>query len=189
MVRAACKNLDRFNELLSRLKQAVPDMIIQVGGSISFAPVEEGAPAEWLSDETRHMLARLKPTPEQVTVAVNTGQMNTVEIMTPEDCAGTSFERKAVYDAYEEMIVPAGPAWLREHLAQLAANGIQPKVVPHVTQAHLLVGHVRTSGMAQPVGRGTGQHRGLGFPFGPARTQARGRHAEHFLQDQVQRPA
>jgi hypothetical protein len=44
----------------------------------------------------------------------------------PEDYAGTSFERKAVFDAYEEMIVPAGPAWLREHLAQLSANGIQP---------------------------------------------------------------
>lgn len=123
---SGCKNLDRFNEILARIKQAVPDMIIQVGGSISFAPVEEGSPAEWLSDETRHMLARLQPTPEQVTVAINTGQMNTTEIMTPEDYAGTSFERKAVFDAYEEMIVPAGPAWLREHLAQLSANGIQP---------------------------------------------------------------
>lgn len=123
---SGCKDLERFNEVLSRVKQAVPDMIIQVGGSISFAPVEEGAAAEWLSDETRHMLARLDPTPEQVTVAINTGQMNTVELMTPEDRAGTSFERKAVYDAYEEMIVPAGPSWLREHLEQLSGNGIQP---------------------------------------------------------------
>jgi uncharacterized protein (DUF849 family) len=65
-----------------RIKQAVPDMIIQVGGSISFASSRK-APAEWLSDETRHMLARLQPTPEQVTVAINTGQMNTTEIMTP----------------------------------------------------------------------------------------------------------
>ncbi|WP_423459461.1 3-keto-5-aminohexanoate cleavage protein [Ottowia sp. VDI28] len=123
---SGCKNLSRFNEVLAGIRQAVPDMIVQVGGSISFAPVEEGAAAEWLSDETRHMLARLKPTPEQVTVAINTGQMNMVELMTAEDRAGTSFERKAVYDAYEEMIVPAGPAWLREHLAQLSANGIQP---------------------------------------------------------------
>ncbi|MCJ0762374.1 3-keto-5-aminohexanoate cleavage protein [Variovorax terrae] len=123
---SGCKNLDRFNEVLARLKQAVPDMIIQVGGSISFSPAEDGEEAKWLSDEERHMLARLKPTPEQVTVAVNTGQMNIVEMMTPEDRAGTSFARQAVYDAYEEMIVPAGPAWLREHLAQLRANSIQP---------------------------------------------------------------
>jgi uncharacterized protein (DUF849 family) len=40
---SGCKNLDRFNEILARIKQAVPDMIIQVGGSISFL-VEEGAP-------------------------------------------------------------------------------------------------------------------------------------------------
>jgi uncharacterized protein (DUF849 family) len=123
---SGCKRLSRFNEVLERLRQAVPDMIIQVGGSISFAPVEEGAEAKWLSDETRHMLSRLEPTPEQVTVAVNTSQMNMVELMTPEDRAGTSFARKAVHDAYEEMIVPAAPGWLREHLAQLQANGIQP---------------------------------------------------------------
>ena len=32
------KNLDRFNEMLDRLRTAVPKMILQVGGSISFAP-------------------------------------------------------------------------------------------------------------------------------------------------------
>ncbi len=123
---SGCKDLNRFNEILAGIRARVPEMIVQVGGSISFAPVEEGAPAEWLSDETRHMLARLQPTPEQITVAVNTGQMNTTEIMTPEDYAGTSFERKAVFEAYEEMIVPAGPAWLREHLDALAEQKIQP---------------------------------------------------------------
>ena len=47
---------------------AVPEMIIQVGGSISFAPEGDGAAAKWLSDDTRHMLAELLPTPDQVTV-------------------------------------------------------------------------------------------------------------------------
>ena len=32
------KRLSKFNELLARLRDAVPDMILQVGGSISFAP-------------------------------------------------------------------------------------------------------------------------------------------------------
>src|SRR5262249_58504626 len=31
-------NFDHFNYLLARLKEAVPKMIMQVGGSISFAP-------------------------------------------------------------------------------------------------------------------------------------------------------
>ena len=56
-------------------------MIIQVGGSISFAPESDGAAAKWLSDDTRHMLAELDPKPDQVTVTVNTTQMNVVEQM------------------------------------------------------------------------------------------------------------
>ena len=32
------KRLSKFNEMLARLREAVPKMILQVGGSISFAP-------------------------------------------------------------------------------------------------------------------------------------------------------
>src|SRR5512144_915294 len=70
------KRLSKFNEFLGRLRDAVPDMILQVGGSISFAPETDGEAAKWLSDDTRHMLAELKPRPDQVTVAVNTSQFN-----------------------------------------------------------------------------------------------------------------
>ena len=54
-------------------------MVLQVGGSISFAPETEGDKAKWLSDDTRHMLAELLPKPDQVTVTINTSQMNIVE--------------------------------------------------------------------------------------------------------------
>ena len=37
------KRLSKFNELIAGVRKAVPDMIIQVGGSISFAPETEGA--------------------------------------------------------------------------------------------------------------------------------------------------
>ncbi|MEU0507209.1 3-keto-5-aminohexanoate cleavage protein [Nocardia sp. NPDC005998] len=120
------KRLSKFNELLGRLREAVPDMILQVGGSISFAPEDEGAEAKWLSDDARHMLAELDPRPDQVTIAINTSQMNIVELMTDDDIAGTSFTRPEVYEAYREMVVPAGPAWVAEHLKRLQANGIQP---------------------------------------------------------------
>ena len=53
------KRLSKFNELLAGLRAAVPDMILQVGGSISFSPEGDGAEAKWLSDDTRHMLAEL----------------------------------------------------------------------------------------------------------------------------------
>ena len=120
------KRLSKFNELLARLREAVPEMILQVGGSISFAPEGEGADAKWLSDDARHMLAELDPKPDQVTIAINTNQMNIVELMTADDIAGTSFERPEVYDAYREMTVPAGPGWVAEHLRRLQAAGIQP---------------------------------------------------------------
>ena len=84
------KRLSMFNEMLARLRQAVPEMILQVGGSISFAPEGEGAEAKWLNDDTRHMLAELDPKPDQVTIAINTNQMNVTELLTEEDIAGTS---------------------------------------------------------------------------------------------------
>jgi uncharacterized protein (DUF849 family) len=100
-------------------------MVLQVGGSISFAPETEGEKAKWLSDDTRHMLAELKPKPDQVTVTVNTSQMNVVEQMEPADIAGTSMAEPEFYNAYREMVVPGGPGWAEEHVRRLSAAGIQ----------------------------------------------------------------
>ena len=111
--------------MLQRLRDAVPDMILQVGGSISFAPESDGEVAKWLSDDTRHMLAELTPRPDQVTIAVNSNQMNVVEQMTEADIAGTSLADSAMYKAYREMTIPAGPGWVEEHIRRLSDKGIQ----------------------------------------------------------------
>ena len=119
------KRLSKFNELIAGVRARCPDMLIQVGGSISFAPESDGAAAKWLSDDTRHMLAELDPKPDQVTVTVNTSQMNILEHMAWEDIQGTSMEDPAVYKAYQEMTVPAQPGWAEEHIKRLNAAGIQ----------------------------------------------------------------
>ena len=119
------KRLSKFNELIAGVRKAVPDMIIQVGGSISFAPETDGAAAKWLSDDTRHMLAELDPKPDQVTVTVNTTQMNVLEHMDVADYAGTSMADPQTYNAYREMVVPSGPGWAEEHVRRLSAAGIQ----------------------------------------------------------------
>ena len=119
------KRLSKFNELIAGVRKAVPEMIIQVGGSISFAPETEGAAAKWLSDDTRHMLAELEPKPDQVTVTINTSQMNVVEHWEDADIHGTSMEDPEVYNAYKEMTVPAQPGWAEEHIRRLNAAGIQ----------------------------------------------------------------
>lgn len=122
------KRLSMFNEMIDRIRTAVPGMIIQVGGSISFAPEseEDGAEAKWLSDEVRHMLADLTPAPEQVTVAVMTTQMNVMDLMEEQEYSKTSLANPALYHAYREMVVPAGPQWVEEHLRRLTGAGIQP---------------------------------------------------------------
>jgi uncharacterized protein (DUF849 family) len=119
------KRLSKFNELIAGVRARVPEMLIQVGGSISFAPESEGAAAKWLSDDTRHMLAELDPKPDQVTVTVNTSQMNILEHMAWEDIAGTSMADPVVFNAYKEMTVPAQPGWAEEHIKRLSAAGIQ----------------------------------------------------------------
>ncbi|WP_201313011.1 3-keto-5-aminohexanoate cleavage protein [Dyella sp. EPa41] len=119
------KRLSMFNELIAGVRKAVPDMVIQVGGSISFAPENDGASAKWLKDDTRHMLAELDPKPDQVTVTVNTVQMNIVEQMEMADIAGTSLAEAPTYQAYREMIVPSGPGFIEEHIRRLTAAGIQ----------------------------------------------------------------
>jgi uncharacterized protein (DUF849 family) len=119
------KRLSKFNELIAGVRKAVPDMVIQVGGSISFAPESNGASAKWLSDDTRHMLAELDPKPDQVTVTVNTTQMNVIEHMEEADIAGTSLATPEGRRAYSEMIVPSGPAFIEEHVRRLSAAGIQ----------------------------------------------------------------
>jgi uncharacterized protein (DUF849 family) len=119
------KRLSKFNELIAGVRKAVPEMVIQVGGSISFAPESDGAKAKWLSDDTRHMLAELDPKPDQVTVTINTSQMNIVEHMEDRDYEGTSFQDPAVFGTYKEMTVPAQPGWAEEHIKRLNAAGIQ----------------------------------------------------------------
>jgi uncharacterized protein (DUF849 family) len=120
------KRLSRTNDLIAGIRERCPDMILQVGGSISFAPENEGDAAKWLSDDTRHMLAEIKPKPDQVTIAINTNQMNVVEQMCPADVAGTSLAAGSPgYHAYREMTIPAGPEWVEEHIRRLSANRIQ----------------------------------------------------------------
>ncbi|KAB1985971.1 MULTISPECIES: 3-keto-5-aminohexanoate cleavage protein [Streptomyces] len=120
------KRLSMFNELIGRLREAVPDMVLQIGGSISFAPEGEGSEAKWLDFDSRHMLADLDPKPDQVTIAINTSQMNIVEIMTDDDLEGTSIAKPDYYKAYRDMYLEAGPDFYLEHLKRLGESGIQP---------------------------------------------------------------
>ena len=120
------KNFKEYSYLIGRLREAVPDMVLEVGGSISFAPSGEGEKAKWLGYDTRHMLAELDPKPDQITIAIGSGAMNVVEMSTPDDVAGTHLADPAIQAAYADMIAEAGPSFYLEHLKRLRAHDIQP---------------------------------------------------------------
>src|ERR1044072_8995792 len=61
--RHGARRLSMFNELMGRLREAVPDMVLQIGGSISFAPEDEGGDAQWASYDTPHIPAAGSPSP------------------------------------------------------------------------------------------------------------------------------
>ena len=112
-------DIDHYNYMLERLKKAVPKMIIQVGGSIAFSPKTDGAKAEWLDYDTRHMLAEITPTPETVTVAIGTSMFDITQMWTADDVKGTHLEDPKVIAAYAGMFTDAGPAFYLEHLKRL----------------------------------------------------------------------
>jgi uncharacterized protein (DUF849 family) len=145
-------DFDHFNHLLARIKQAVPDMIIQVGGSISFAPKGDDKKAEWLSYDTRHMLAELDPQPECVTVAIGTSMFDITQMWTADDVKGTHLEDPKAIAAYAGMYTDAGPAFYLEHLKRLKKNGIQPYfTLAHVHQLEIVERLIRHGAYMGPL--------------------------------------
>ena len=61
-----------------------------------------------------------------MTIAVNTTQMNIMDLISEAEYGQTSLADPATYHAYREMVVPAGPEWVEEHLRRLTGAGIQP---------------------------------------------------------------
>ena len=130
------KRLSMFNELIARLRDRLPKMVLQVGGSISFSPEAEGDQAKWLGYDTRHMLAELTPKPDQVTIAINSTQMNITELLDGRRRRGHALARTQPHARPgQDMVVDATPSFYVEHLKRLRANGIQPYfMLAHIAQ-------------------------------------------------------
>jgi uncharacterized protein (DUF849 family) len=132
-------DFEQYNYLLERVKKAVPNMIIQVGGSISFSPKTDEAKAKWLDYDTRHMLTELTPKPEFVTVTTGTTLWDVMSMASREDVKGTHLDDPKVLAAWAGMVVDSTPAFYLEHLKRLRAHGIQPYFVPaHVHQWEII---------------------------------------------------
>jgi uncharacterized protein (DUF849 family) len=121
------KDFEQFNYMIGRLREAVPKMILSVGGSISFAPKDVESKAKWLDYDTRHMLTELDPKPDQVTIAVGTCMMDVIQMWSEDDIKGTVLEKNPkLREAFVGLWADAGPAFYIEHLKRLRQHGIQP---------------------------------------------------------------
>jgi uncharacterized protein (DUF849 family) len=119
------KNFKEYGEQIARLRKAVPKMILQLGGSISFAPPADGEKAQWQGYDTRHMLAQIDPKPDQVTVAMGTCQWDLTSLTRMADWPPRLANDEAMW-AFSNMAVDALPDFYIEHIKRLTANGIQP---------------------------------------------------------------
>src|SRR5512138_3904636 len=132
-------SFDDYNHLSGRLRQAVPKMILQVGGSISFAPHTADAKAKWLDYDTRHMLTELNPKPDCVTITTGTTLWDVTQAFIPGDAQGTHLDDPKVAAAWADMVVDSTSRFYIEHLKRLTANRIQPYFVPaHVHQLEII---------------------------------------------------
>ena len=120
------KNFKEYADQIGRLRKAVPKMILQVGGSISFAP-EPGEEAKFQSYDSRHKLAEIDPKPDQVTVTCGTSLYDLTALHPVDDAfAGTRFTNPAMMHAMANLVADSTPDFYLENIKQLVQHGIQP---------------------------------------------------------------
>ena len=120
------KNFNEYNDQIGRLRKAVPKMILQLGGSISFAP-EPGEEAKFQSYDSRHKLAEIDPKPDQVTVTCGTTLYDLTALHPVDDAfEGTRFTNPAMLHAMANLVADSTPDFYLENIKRLVQHGIQP---------------------------------------------------------------
>ena len=146
------KNLREYGDQVARLRKAVPKMILQVGGSISFAP-EPGEEAKFQSYDSRHKLAEIDPKPDQVTIACGTSLYDLTALHPVDDSfQGTRFENPAMLHAMANMVADSTPDFYLENIKRMVQHGIQPYfALGHVHSLELVERLIRKGYYMGPV--------------------------------------
>ena len=120
------KDFNQYNDQMARLRNAVPKMILQMGGSISFAPVP-GEAARAAGYDTRHKLCTITPAPDQITVMCGSSLYDQTAINRLDDgWAGTRFTNPAMAQAMANLVMDATPDFYLENIKRCVEHGIQP---------------------------------------------------------------
>ena len=139
------KNFQEYADFIGMLRNAVPKMVLQIGGSISFAPAADGSEAHWQGYDTRHMLTEIDPKPDQITIVIGSTQMDILPLTTADDVQGTQLANPAMQAAYQNMVADATPGFYIEHLKRLREHQIQPYFqLAHIHQLEAIEHLIRT---------------------------------------------
>lgn len=119
-------NFDEYGQQIARLREAVPEMILQVGGSISFAP-DAGQVGKFGSYEERHKLTTINPKPDQITVTCGTSLFDVTALHPIDDSVqGTHLDNEDALHGLSNMVADSTPDFYIAETQECVAQGIQP---------------------------------------------------------------
>lgn len=145
------KDFQQYNDQVARLRKAVPKMILQMGGSISFAPAP-GEEAHAANYDTRHKLCTIKPAPDQITVMCGSTLYDQTAIHPLDTFEGTRFTNPAMAHAMANLVMDATPDFYLENIKRCVENGIQPYfALAHVHGLELVERLIRRGYYTGPV--------------------------------------
>lgn len=145
------KDFQQYNDQVARLRQAVPKMILQMGGSISFAPAP-GDEAHAANYDTRHKLCTISPAPDQITVMCGSTLYDQTAIHPLDTFEGTRFTDPAMAHAMANLVMDATPDFYLENIKRCVEHGIQPYfALPHVHGLELVERLIRRGYYKGPV--------------------------------------
>ena len=119
------KNFKEYGEQIGRVREAVPKMILQVGGSISFAP-EPGEVGAFGTYEQRHKLTTIDPKPDQITVTCGTSLFDLTALHPMAEFEGTRLCNEDAMHGISNMVADSTPDFYVEETRLCVEHGIQP---------------------------------------------------------------
>jgi uncharacterized protein (DUF849 family) len=178
------KDFNQYNDQVGRLRNAVPKMVLQMGGSISFAP-EPGEDAHAANYDTRHKLCTISPAPDQITVMCGSSLYDQTAINRLDDgFAGTRFTNPPMAQAMANLVMDATPDFYLENIKRCVQHGIQPYfALGHIHQLELVERLIRKGYYMGPMNgfysTGAGGVCGVN-PFDLMELVRRSPHGSHF---------
>ncbi|MGB6062984.1 MAG: 3-keto-5-aminohexanoate cleavage protein [Candidatus Aquilonibacter sp.] len=121
------RNFDEYGYLIGLLRKAVPDMILQLGGSISFTPDAGKSTSTFADVDQRHRMALITPKPDQITVSVGTSLYDLTALHPLDDSwGGSHLDTPEGLHAMVNLVGDATPDFYLQEIKVCVDNGIQP---------------------------------------------------------------